>query len=407
MKKLTAFIMLAALLFSLVSSVAADEYNEYMELRLGLIYGRDDVDEIRLTSKGGFNICYGENNNYYYRFSMLEEELIITKCGEEDYYINGNYYIALGGEVAVKPAYGVIGVNGDDYRGFISLKRIKGSDITVINVVGLEEYLFSVVGREMSPSWPIEALKAQAVCARTYAKTNLNKFKHYGFDLDTTQNSQVYVGVKGESESTIRACSETAGESVRYEGKPVPVYYFSSSGGVTENPENVWGGSLPYIVSVEDIYENENEATRYKWTNTITVGELKEKLAAAGNDIGDILSIDVIKRAESGRVTEMAIRGTMGIRSAELDRVRRLLGTDIVYSQQFEIFYQMPENPEEMLSFDPENEEPLPDEAIIIINGRGWGHAVGMSQWGAKAMAEAGKTYKEILCFYFSGVEIY
>ncbi len=416
MKRLAAIFIFVTLIFILCASVAADQYNEYMEIRIGLLYGTEDVNEVRLTSKGGFNICLGENENYQYRFSMLEDEIVITKSGDSDYFINGNYYIASGGEVTIKPAYGIIGVNGDDYRGFICLKRIEGSDMTVVNVLGLEEYLFSVVGKEMSPSWNIEALKAQAVCARTYAKTNLNKFKKYGFDLCPTQNSQVYVGVKGESESTILACSETAGQSVRYDGVPVSVFYFSSGGGTTEDPVNVWGGNCPYIKSIVDPYEKESEATRYNWTSTITVGELEERLASKGNNIGDILSIEVLKQSETGRVTEMAINGTLGTKTEKLDSVRRLIGSDLVFSQQFEISFEQPQKdqPDEKIKDEtqepnieePNMEVPLPDETIIKINGRGWGHAVGMSQWGAKAMADEGKTYIEILNFYFNDIEI-
>ena len=163
MRRIMAVIISIALLLTLSSSVLADRYNEYMEIRIGLIFGTDDINEIRLTSKGGFNICEGESNDYSYRFSMLEDELIFTKNGITDFEINENFYIAENGEVAIKPAYGIIGVNGKEYRGFICLKRIEDSDITVVNIVGLEEYLFSVVGAEMSPSWNIEALKAQAV----------------------------------------------------------------------------------------------------------------------------------------------------------------------------------------------------------------------------------------------------
>ena len=263
-------------------------------------------------------------------------------------------------------------------------KRENGGNITVINVIDVESYLYSVVGKEMSPSWNIEALKAQAVCARTYAMKNLGKYKSYGFDLCTTQASQVYDGVIAEYPSTIRAVRETAFQVVRYEGKPCEVFYFSSSGGVTESVENVWGTPYPYLKSVEDPYENPAEASKSSWSVKFTKEELKIKLAAKDVNIGDILDIKVTEAAPSGRATALTFYGTEGEWTAVRDKTRTTLSLN---SQNYIII------PEE--------------DGTFTFDGKGWGHGIGMSQWGAKGMADQGFTYSEILNWYFTDVEVY
>ncbi|MBQ7718892.1 MAG: SpoIID/LytB domain-containing protein [Clostridia bacterium] len=378
-------VILALIMSFMLLTVNADSYNEYSEVKVGLYFGGSAKSTVTLGSPGGFNIHFGEAQGLGYNFSMLEDEIVISKCDEKDFYINGNYFIAPG-EFAVIPARGIITVDGKEYRGFILFKRLSGSDMTVINVLGLEEYLYSVVGKEMYPSWPLEALKAQAVCARTYAKLNAGKHSAYGFDLCSNQDCQVYLGVSQEDKKTITAVRETTGETVRVDGVPAEVFYFSSDGGSTEDSENVWGRAFSHLKGVKDPYENPDEATKYTWSNTISKSDLTKKLSLKGVKIGDIESIDITKTSRMGRVTELVINGTEGAYTASLEKTRTLLGGDLVYSQHFTV---------------------TDDDDTLTFDGRGWGHAVGMSQWGAKAMADKGFDYQDILKFYFTGVEVY
>ena len=381
MKKAVVLFIVLSLIFTY--NVSADMYNEYMEPRIGLFFGRTALETVKLHSSGGFNICLGEDGNYQYLFSMLEDDLVITKCGETDFYINGNYFITTG-QFAIKPAYGVISVNGADYRGFVLLRRQTGSDMTVINILSLEDYLASVIGKEMSPSWNIEALKAQAVCARSYTWTHLNKYKEYGFDLDTTQNCQVYPGLSSETESTRRAVTETVGQTVRYNGKPVEALYFSSDGGATESAVNVWGGESPYLLGVEDPYEKSGEATKYAWDITVTPDNIKNKLASRNKNIGEILDVEITEKSETGRAVEISITGTEDSYSVRRVETKTFFG---LLSQPFGVTKD--------------------EDGNYVFSGGGWGHSVGMSQWGAKAMADMGFGYKEILTYYYTGVEIY
>ena len=381
MKKIIAFLLIMCLCLSL--PVFADEYSGYKEVRIGLYFGSTALSEVKLESENGFNICFGEDRNYGYHYSMLEKELIVKRAGETDFYLGPNYLMS-NGQIAIRSAGKFIKINGKEYRGFVSLKICDGGKFTLINVVDTESYLYSVVGKEMSPSWNIEALKAQAVCARTYTMKNLNKYKSYGFDLCATQSSQVYDGVSAEYPSTIRAVDETKWQTVRYDGKPCEVFYFASSGGITANVEHVWGTHYPHLRSVLDIYERPEEATKYRWEVTFTKDEIKNTLSKKGVNIGEIKDVKVTGDVMSGRVTEITFYGSDGEYAAKREKARTILGLS---SQLYKIV-------------------PLEDGSYRF-DGKGWGHAVGMSQWGAKAMAEEGFSYDEILKFYFTDVEIY
>ena len=422
MKKIFLLILTAALALPSASVLGYEQY-----IKIGLYFASGSKDSITLTSPSGFTIGHGEDAGFARAYDMAETEIIVSKGAGGGFLINGMQFDTAG-DMSVKPILGNIGIGGVNYRGFALLRRMTDSDMTVINVVGLEEYLYSVVGREMSPSWNIEALKAQAVCARTYAMTHMNKYQKYGFNLCNTQNSQVYSGIGAESESTIRAVNETAGQTVRYGGKTVEVFYFSSGGGSTEDSKNVWSGDLPYLKSVADPYENPSEATKYHWTETITREALERKIP----DVGRIQYIEIVSRAPSGRVTELRVVGDAGTKTAVREGVRGLIGYDILSSQQFTIAGGAPvladgtalQSGAAVLGGD--GVSTLGGDVSVLggynqtdysltkfygdsftFVGRGWGHSVGMSQWGAKAMADSGFTYTDILKFYFTGVEVY
>lgn len=276
-----------------------------------------------------------------------------------------------------------IKINGTQYRGSLRFVRQEGSDMTVINWLPLEQYLYGVVPKEVTATWNIEAVKAQAVLSRSYAAANMNKYAKYGFNLDNTTNSQAYPGMSIEHPQSNRAVDETRGQVVTYEGKAVPVYYFATSGGHTEDVENVWGGeALPYLRGVEDPYENPEEATNANWTKTFTKAEVKDKLAASGVSIGDIVSIEVTEYSEAGRALNTKIMGTEGEKEYKFENIRYPFGL-----------------PSHMFTVALEGD-------TFTFTGKGWGHGAGLSQWGAKGMAEQGFTYQEIIKHYFTGVEI-
>ena len=149
----------------------------------------------------------------------------------------------------------VFSANGKKYRGFLEIRRYTDSDMTLINVVDLEHYLYGVVPAEIEANAPLEAVKAQAVAARTYALRSLGKNSKWGFDLMDTNSDQVYKGYDGERAYANQAVDETKGQKMVYNGALAQVFYFASSGGMTANVKEVWGSEIPYLVSVPDPYE--------------------------------------------------------------------------------------------------------------------------------------------------------
>jgi stage II sporulation protein D len=196
----------------------------------------------------------------------------------------------------------VINVKGTPYRGAIEVRRLAGSDMTVINVVSMREYLYGNVPPEIGGRSPAEALKAQAVVSKMYAINNKGKHGSTGFDICATTHCQVYKGYNVETADCNKFIDEVADKVITYEGKPVEhVYYFASGGGSTEDVHNVWGSSYPYLVSVEDKYEK-----IYTWTKTLRAADVKAKLPG----LGSILGITITRTAPTGRVTQLAVTGT-------------------------------------------------------------------------------------------------
>ncbi len=323
----------------------------------------------------------------------------------------------------------------DKYRGSFEVLRQPGSDMTLVNVLPLEEYLYGNVPPEIGANAHAEALKAQAIVSRTYAINNIGKHSHYGFDLCSTVDCQVYKGYNAESAKANKAVDDTCGKVVVYNGGIAQVYYFASSGGRTENSENVWSVSLPYLRSVPDPYESDS-IPNYLWNIALTPSKIRETLKSRGSDIGSIVDVEVTKTTESGRVLELVVIGSRGKSVYEREKTRTVFG---LRSQLYSITtdadvcvlgasgaaektrlankYVMSadgvkkiENNVKTVQLKGENGQIKPVPVVASeyrFIGKGWGHGVGMSQEGAKGMAQAGFTYEEIIKHYFTGVEIY
>ncbi|HEX2947286.1 MAG TPA: SpoIID/LytB domain-containing protein [Clostridia bacterium] len=197
----------------------------------------------------------------------------------------------------------VINIKGKQYRGAIEVKRLSTSDMTVINVVTMQEYLYGNVPPEIGGKSPAEALKAQAIASKMYVINNMGKHGKTGFDVCPTTSCQVYKGFSSETPQGNAAIDEVKDKVITYNGKPAgAIFYFASGGGSTEDVRNVWGSSYPYLVSVEDKYEK-----IYTWTKTLRASDVRAKLP----ELGNILGIAITQTApRTGRVTELAVTGT-------------------------------------------------------------------------------------------------
>lgn len=202
------------------------------------------------------------------------------------------------------------GVRDGAYRGWLEFRPGAMGEVLAVNAVGLEQYVAGVIANEAIPSWPLEALESQAVASRGYALTTL-RTEERGWDLYPDTRSQVYRGVTGENPNTNRAVNATAGEVVTYGGQPITTFYFSTSGGETENIENVWAGSppKPYYVGVDDPYD---DGSPYHRWGPIRLSRAQAQAKLGGLVKGSFVSIKVTKRGASPRVVKAAVIGTRG-----------------------------------------------------------------------------------------------
>lgn len=322
------------------------------------------------------------------------------------------------------------------YRGSLGIKRIAAGPINVYNELPFEQYLYGVVPSEMPASWNIEALKAQAVAARNYSLLNFGKHGADGFDVCNGQHCQVFGGFSGENPRTNQAVDETKGKLMLYNDQLITTYFFSSSGGRTENSENIWSAALPYLVSVDDKYSLGSPYDN--WTKTYSISDIKAKLTNSGIDVGEILDIVPLEYSANGRVTILEIRGTKKNEKLVKEKVRSVFGTSDIKSIWYKLNTDADIYMKDRTMSSPtagragstyvlsasgvqkltgtNNKIYVKDQGTVVsrsltpstytFTGKGWGHGVGMSQYGAKGMAEAGFNYIQILEYYFTGAKV-
>ena len=281
-----------------------------------------------------------------------------------------------GSEIVVEPTDdGYVWIGDRWYRGKTRLV-LNGNNITAINHVDLEHYLYSVVGAEAVSTWPIEALKAQAVAARSYAlykrKTGANQL----YDVDTTISTQVYKGLNTEYVTTHEAVNSTAGQIMTHNNSVILAAFHASSGGHTENVEDIWTSALPYLRGVVD-YDHESPV--FEWNKDFSPGQFNSLL---GLGVGNIKTIIPEKVTPQGRIVTMKLVGDRGTTQVTGKQIRKVLD---LRSTLFRI---------------------QANGNSIRIYGRGFGHGLGLSQWGAYHLAKQGVDYHQILAHYYQEAKL-
>ncbi|WAS04711.1 SpoIID/LytB domain-containing protein [Gloeomargaritales cyanobacterium VI4D9] len=278
-------------------------------------------------------------------------------------------------------------ISDDWYRGRLRLVA-RPDGLLAVNHVPLEEYLYSVVGSEMYPFWPLEALKAQAVAARSFVLFRLRRPADPDFDVGRTVTWQAYKGYSRESDSTREAVTATTGQVVTYRGQIIEAVYHAASGGHTENVEDIWSAPRPYLRGVPDF---DQEAPVYSWQKTFTQAELSRLLPG----VGQVTSLTPVRTTPQGRVVEMRVTGTAGTKTFTGAELRRLLDLRST-------LFQVTPTRGDIASTNPVD---TPNGGFEF-QGRGFGHGLGMSQWGAFGLAQRGYNYQQILQYYYQGTEI-
>ena len=274
-------------------------------------------------------------------------------------------------------------VDGKNYRGEITLwPTDKG--ISVVNTLGVEPYLYGVLPKEMSQLWPEEALKAQAIASRTYTYHNLlSRKRDPRFDLEATTAFQVYGGADTETPETTRAVDLTTGSYLAFQGRPIIACFHANSGGITESADAVWGAALPYLQGVKDSFSR--LTPEVCWKKKLGRDALVKRLWEKGYKPGGIISIETTDPTPSGRIGRIIIHTTRGRIELTGNEFRLTMGPTLIKSTRFTV---------------------TREGKGYLFEGCGYGHGVGMSQWGARKMAALGFTFDTILHHYYKNVSL-
>lgn len=406
-----------------------------------------------LSSPGVFTVCAGP---YSSQEGALADAARITgasvaNSGRMIVLYDGISPVAVFNNQSAYPQFqgqgGFTTIAGRKYRGRVECGRYSGNGIDVINVVDMQGYLYSAVPSEMPSSWHIEAIKAQAVAARSFTSTKKNYHSANGYDVCDSVHCQVYLGASNEAASAISAVDATNNIYAYYAGEPINAVFSASSGGYTENSENAWSQALPYLRAVSDVYET----TAKLWSRSFTLSDISALLTANGVSIGAATGVAITEASASGRVQRLEIYGTAGTHVLTKEDIRNFFakhsegalesrvfsitnGTSSsavvpyrIQGQGYSVEVQLSGlsvvsasgssvvvGSGGLSAVSASGTSALTQEAgtsvsvgnVIQISGRGYGHGVGLSQHGANGMAAAGFTYDQILKHYYTGIEV-
>jgi len=443
-----------------IYSYAEGNLSNYV--RIGLLYGDQSPQNIRIESESGFQLAQDSQGELTALRSLQEYTLLyVTREGgrivvrdDADTVLSNDFpsdYVLI--SAAQSEQDRMISIENGLYRDGVCFRLDASGGLTVINYIQLEHYLYGVLSKEMAPNYPLEALKAQAVSARSFTYGALEKHVKQGFDLCNKTCCQVYSGIAAEFESTTQACSETEGQVISYEGKIATGYYHASSGGYTQNSEDVWVTTVPYLRAVADEF-----APLAPWHTNISFQELQRRLKASSYDPGVIRSVKVEQRYDNGSVGLLRIEGSKDSVVLSKENIRTVIGGDVIRSVRFSMgAFPSPkiitESGKISLVLQSSNQQIQSSEAIYIIGsdlksykttiggisiwdgtssrvieettgrrilftdeavpgdvvhfqGLGHGHGVGMPQTSAREMAYKGYDYVEILSYFYTGIEV-
>ncbi|MBI5594521.1 MAG: SpoIID/LytB domain-containing protein [Elusimicrobia bacterium] len=293
----------------------------------------------------------------------------------------------LGGAARLLPGRGdeFVTIGDRKYRGNLVFRPHADGTLTVIDELGIEEYLFGVLPHEMSPDWPAEALKAQAVVSRSFALASLGRHEEAGFDLTDDDRSQLYTGLTTESERVRAAVRATSGEVLNFAGRSFQPYFHSTCGGHTSDSSEVWGGAKAKpLRGVKDAWCK--RSPHYRWDAYLPKEDILAGLNRNGMPAGRIDDIREGARGAGGFLKDLRLKTDGSWERVGANQFRLWMGVQQLKSVRLDSVRRLRKGFE--------------------FSGRGYGHGVGLCQWGARGQAEAGRGYREILSFYFPGASV-
>lgn len=355
---------------------SADGVSKSIEVRI-MIYSNSQ--KINIKTYGNVYVIEEKTGEKYI---LLEDSIYEVTPNNKDYiYLSQQkLYSPIILENANPSSYIVI--NSQKYRGKFKIINTD-SNLRMIEFVDIERYLWGVLGPEMGMSWPIEALKAQAVAARTYTLASLNRKAEY--DMTNTTNDQVYTGFENISPQIISAVNETRGEVLTYKDKVFFAYYHANSGGHTTTPSGAWNSDIiPPLRGVKDPYYKNSKHS--KWITYISNDDILNFINSKGYNAFKIKDITIYSKDRSGRAIKLSFKTDRGNVKLEVKDLRNYIGTSDIKSTFITSIQKM--------------------KSGFKVYGKGWGHGVGLCQEGAREMADRGFNYKKILQFYYPGSKI-
>ncbi|MDD4389611.1 MAG: SpoIID/LytB domain-containing protein [Eubacteriales bacterium] len=469
MKKTIMTTVLIMILFIFAAPVAFA--SEATHIKVGLKYANAAKLSYTVMADGGFYVAKSNGTEFEEIEQIFDYDKAVVNYSDTEIKLQtpdgADIFADLDGYVLLPARYeddGVINIDGSVYRGGLCFTQNGDNTINAINILDVEQYVYGVLNGEMNHAHPKEALKAQAVTARSFALTNAGRHSSNGFDVCVGTHCQVYKGYSDEYKETTEAIDETAGLLMYSEGKVVCGYYSKNSGGHTQSSSDVWGGNVPYLKGVPDKY-----SPKYPWTTSFSFVELENMLDNARKPVGELKQVMIKARNSAGAVSEVKFEGTEGTATLVKESVRTFFGGGLVKSTMFTFGGAEIENAEtrtnggndnaldgtfvyngnnnQQISKNiyvvgsnnnsvqlkstsayasngtlkvkisegeaqqlPEPTNPGNSEVVtggsLVINGLGFGHGVGMPQDSAIEMAKQGFTFDDILKYYYTGIEI-
>jgi len=334
----------------------------------------DSQKPVRITSGSPLKIAFGNSDAISPHTGIV--------CTADNNSLRVNNAAPIHGPVSIASEAGQsASIDGKAYRGLLMLTAVRGR-LQVVNHVPLEDYLLGVLPREMAPSWPLEALKAQAVAARTYALYHMLLRRSDAYDVLSTTSSQVYGGNEKNHPAIQNAVDATRGLVLAEGGRLALTLFHANSGGRTESFEDIWGGRLSYLTSVDDPYSNKYSGDT--WEKTLPAEEIAASFGLFGIAAGAIKDIAPAERSASGRIKKLKITAQRETFFLSGNSFRLIAGPGKVKGTNFTV---------------------RKEKESFAFTGAGYGHGAGMSQWGAYGMAKTGHDYTAILGHYYPGAQ--
>ncbi|MBI5145516.1 MAG: SpoIID/LytB domain-containing protein, partial [Candidatus Omnitrophica bacterium] len=272
----------------------------------------------------------------------------------------------------------LIDIDSRIFRGEMQFIKDKNNKLLIINYLELEDYIKGIAVREISHYWPSETLKAMAIVFRTFALYKMEEARTQAFDVTSDVYSQVYSGRLAERYRINQAVDQTKGMVLMHQGKIIPAFYHSTCAGHTEDAAILWKIDLVPLKGVPCNFCK--DSPHFKWHYVLSLQEIENSLLKAGYKIKDIKEIIILDRDKSARARELKILSAAGETKISAKDFRNILGPDIVRSTNFNLSIV---------------------ERDTVFEGYGWGHGVGLCQWGAYFMAKQGFNYQQILQYYY------